>query len=167
MSRWHTAGSRAKFGVASKVSIRATYHDPHLWHFFFNGPTAEALVQGRERIYLDHFWNDFAADKNHSLSELDRKLYTAAYARPGRMRAGWAYFAAFPQTAKDFAQLARTKLAMPVLVIAGEKAGGDGLGKQLKLVASDVTAVVLKDTGHWVIDERAAETTAALDHFLH
>jgi pimeloyl-ACP methyl ester carboxylesterase len=144
----------------------ATYHDPHLWHFFFNGPTPEALVQGRERIYLDHFWNDFAADKTHSLSEADRKLYAAAYARPGRMRAGWAYFAAFPQTAKDFAQLAKTKLAMPVLVISGEKAGGDGLGKQLKLVASDVTATVLKDTGHWVIDERPTETAAALERFL-
>ena len=144
----------------------ATYHDPHLWHFFFNGPTPEALVQGRERIYFDHFWNDFAADKAHSLSEADRRRYATAYARPGRMRAGWAYFAAFPQTAKDFAQLAKTKLTMPVLVISGEKAGGDGLGKQLKLVASDVTPIVLKDTGHWVLDERPAETAAALDRFL-
>jgi pimeloyl-ACP methyl ester carboxylesterase len=144
----------------------ATYHNPWLWHFFFNGPTPEALVKGRERVYLEHFWNDFAADKTHSVSETDRQLYTAAYSKPGRMRAGWAYFAAFPQTAKDFAELAKTKLTLPVLVIAGEKAGGDGLGKQLKLVASKVTVVVLKDTGHWVLDERPKETTAALEQFL-
>src|SRR5262249_3193649 len=135
----------------------ATYHNPMLWHFFFNGPTPEALVKDRERIYFEHFWNDFAADPKHSVSEADRRIYTADYARPGRMRAGWAYFVAFPQTAKDFAQLATTKLPMPVLVISGEKAGGNGLGQQLKLVATNVTPIVLKDAGHWVLDERPTE----------
>jgi len=144
----------------------ATYHDPNLWHFFFNGPTPEALVKGRERTYFEHFWNDFAADPKHSLSEADRRIYTTGYARPGRMRAGWAYFAAFPQTAKEFALLAKTKLPMPVLVISGERAGGPGLGRQLKLVATEVTPIVLKDTGHWVIDERPAETLEALERFL-
>jgi pimeloyl-ACP methyl ester carboxylesterase len=144
----------------------STYHNPGLWHFFFHGPTAEALVKKRERIYFEHFWNDFAADGTRSLSEADRKLYTTAYARSGRMRAGWAYFAAFPQTAQDFAALAKVKLPMPVLVIAGEKSGGDGLGRQVKLVADHVTVVVLKDTGHWVLEERPHETTEALENFL-
>ncbi len=128
------------------------YNDPATWHFRFNGPTPEALVQGRERTYFEFFWNDLAADKTRSLPEVDRTAYTAAYARPGRMRAGWAYFRAWPQTAKDFAQLAQTKLTMPVLSIAGDKASGEVLGKQLKLVATDVTAVLLKDTGHWVME---------------
>lgn len=143
-----------------------TYHNPFLWHFFFHGSTPEALVKGRERIYFEHFWNDFAADPKRSLSEADRKLYTAGYARPGRMRAGWAYFAAFPQTAKDFAALGKTKLQMPVLVISGEKAGGAGLGQQLKLVANNVTSIVLKNTGHWVLDENPTETLGALEQFL-
>lgn len=82
------------------------------------------------------------------------------------MRAGWAYFAAWPQTAKDFAQLAQTRLTIPVLSIAGEKASGGVLGPQMKLVASDVTVVVLKDTGHWVLEERPKETTDALLKFL-
>jgi pimeloyl-ACP methyl ester carboxylesterase len=142
------------------------YHNPALWHFFFNGPTAEALVKGRERTYFEHFWNDFAADKTRSLPESDRRTYAAQYARPGRMRAGWAYFAAFPKTATDFAQLATTKLTMPVLVIAGEKASGEGLGQQLKLVAKDVNSVVLKNTGHWVLEENQRETMAALERFL-
>jgi pimeloyl-ACP methyl ester carboxylesterase len=145
---------------------KTTYHNPLSWHFFFNGPTPEALVKGRERIYFEHFWNDFAADPRHSLSEADRKLYTTGYARPGRMHAGWAYFAAFPQTAKDFAELGKTKLQMPVLVISGEKAGGRGLGEQLKLVANAVTSVVLKNTGHWVLDENPTETMGALEQFL-
>jgi len=144
----------------------AVYNDPGLWHFRFNGPTPEALVQGRERIYFEHFWNDFAADKTRSIPEADRKAYTEAYARPGRMRAGWAYFVSFQQAAKDFARLSQTRLTMPVLVIGGEKALGEVLGQQTKLVASEVTVVVLKDTGHWVLEERPKDTTDALLKFL-
>jgi pimeloyl-ACP methyl ester carboxylesterase len=144
----------------------AVYNDPGLWHFRFNGPTPEALVQGRERTYFEHFWNDFAADKTRSIPEAERKAYTEAYARPGRMRAGWAYFVSFQQAAKDFAQLSQTKLTMPVLVIGGEKALGDVLGQQTKLVGSDVTVIVLKDAGHWLLEERPKETTDALLKFL-
>jgi pimeloyl-ACP methyl ester carboxylesterase len=144
----------------------AIYNNPGFWHFRFNGPTPEALVQGRERIYFEHFWNDFAADKTRSIPEADRKAYTAAYSRPGRMRAGWAYFVSFQQAAKDFAQLSQTKLTMPVLVIGGEKALGDALAQQMNLVASNVTVVVLKDTGHWVLEENPKQTTEALQKFL-
>ena len=144
----------------------AVYNNPSIWHFRFNGPTPEALVQGRERTYFDYFWNDFAADKTHSIPEADRKAYAAAYARPGRMHAGWAYFVSFLQAANDFAQLSQTKLTMPVLTIGGDKSLGDALGQQVKLVATDVTVVVLKDTGHWVLEERPRETTEALQRFL-
>jgi pimeloyl-ACP methyl ester carboxylesterase len=98
----------------------AIYDDPAIWHFRFNGPTPEALVKGRERTYFEYFWNDLAADKNRSLPKADREAYIAAYSRPGRMHAGWAYFISFQQAAKDFAQLSQTKLTMPVLAIGGE-----------------------------------------------
>jgi pimeloyl-ACP methyl ester carboxylesterase len=150
-------------GVAGWEAI---YNDPNIWHFRFHGPTPEALVQGRERLFFEYFWNDLAADKTRSIPEADRKAYAAAYSRPGRMRAGWAYFVSFQQAAKDFAQLSQTKLTMPVLVIGGEKSLGDALAQQMKLVASDVTVVVLKDTGHWVLEERPKETTEALVKFL-
>jgi pimeloyl-ACP methyl ester carboxylesterase len=150
-------------GVAGWEQI---YNDPNVWHFRFHGPTPEALVSGREKIYFAYFWNDLAADKTRSLSETDRAAYVAAYSRPGRMRAGWAYFASWPQTAKDFAQLAETKLTIPVLAIGGEKSLGEALGRQMKLVASDVTVVVLEGSGHWVLDERPKETTDALMKFL-
>ncbi len=114
-------------GVGGWESV---YNNPGIWHFRFNGPTPEALVRGRERAYFEHFWNDFAADKTRSIPNADRAAYTAAYARPGRMRAGWAYFVSFPKTAKDFAQLSERKLPMPVLAIGGAKAnrrlGRDG-----------------------------------------
>jgi pimeloyl-ACP methyl ester carboxylesterase len=144
----------------------AIYNNPDLWHFRFTGPTPEKLVQGRERVYFDYFWNDFAAHQDRSIPEEDRKTYTAAYSRPGRMQAGWAYFISFPETAKDFAQLSQTKLTMPVLAIGGEKSLGVPLGEQMKLVASNVTIVVLEDTGHWLLEERPKETTDALLKFL-
>jgi pimeloyl-ACP methyl ester carboxylesterase len=144
----------------------AVYNNPGIWHFRFNGPTPEALVQGRERIYFDYFWNDLAANKTQSLPEADRAAYIAAYARPGRMHAGWEYFVSFQQAAKDFAELSKTKLTMPVLAIGGEKANGDVLGQQMKLVATDVTMIVLKNTGHWVMEERPKETIDALMKFL-
>lgn len=150
-------------GVAGWEPI---YNSPDFWHFRFHGPTPEALVQGRERIYFEHYWNDFAANKAHSIPEADRIAYAAAYARQGRMRAGWAYFASFPQAAKDFAELSQTKLTMPVLSIGGGKSLGDALGQQMKLVASDVTVVVLKDTGHWILEENPKGTTEALLNFL-
>ncbi len=144
----------------------AVYNDPNIWHFRFHGPTPEKLVQGRERMFFEYFWNELAADKTRSIPEADRKAYATAYAQPGRMRAGWAYFVSFLQAAKDFAELAQTKLTMPVLAIGGEKSLGAVLGQQMKLVASDVTVVVLKDTGHWIMEERPKETTDALVKFL-
>ena len=142
------------------------YNNPNLWHFRFHGPSPEALVAGREKIYFAYFWNDFAADKDHSVPEADRAAYIAAYSRPGRMRAGWAYFAAWPQTANDFAEMAKTKLTMPVLSIAGDKASASTLMPQMKLVATDTKELVLKDTGHWVMEERPKETMDALFNFL-
>jgi pimeloyl-ACP methyl ester carboxylesterase len=150
-------------GVAGWEAI---YNAPNVWHFRFNGEYPEALVKGRERTYFEYFWNVFAADKTRSIPEAERKAYTEAYSKPGRMRAAWAYFASWPQLAKDFAQISQTKLTMPVLSIGGDKSLGNELAEQMKLVASDVRVVVLKDTGHWILEERPKETTEAIVKFL-
>jgi len=142
------------------------YNNDNLWHFRFRGATPEALVKGREATYFAYFWNELAADKMRSLGTADRKAYVAAYSRAGRMRSGWAYFAAWPDTAKDFAEMAKTRLTMPVLSIAGEKASAAILTPQMKLVATTVTAVEMKGTGHWLMEERPEETMEALSGFL-
>ena len=109
---------------------------------------------------------NLAADKTRSIPEADRKAYTEACSRPGRIRAAWAYFASWPQLAKDFAKLCQKKLTMPVLSLGGEKSLGNELADQMKLVATDVTVVVLPNTGHWILEERPKETTNALVEFL-
>ena len=137
-----------------------------LWHFHFYGDVPLALVKGRERIYFEHFWNDFAADKTKSVPEADRRIYTAAYARANGMRAGFEYFKTFEQDAKDFAGFATTKLEMPFLVLTGEKASGTFLIDQTKLVATNVTGTVVKGSGHWLMEEATGQVIPAIVAFL-
>ena len=136
------------------------YNAPNIWHFRFNGEYPEALVKGRERTYFEYFWNVFAADKTRSIPEADRKAYTEAYSKPGRMRAAWTYFASWPQLAKDFSQLSQTKLTMPVLSIGGEKSLGNELAAQMKLVADNVTVIVCQTPviGFWRSGRRKRPT---------
>jgi len=137
-----------------------------LWHFHFYGKTPLALVDGRERTYFEHFWNDFAADAQHSVSEADRQVYAAAYAQPGGMRAGFEYFRNFEKDAQDFAALAATPLSMPVLVLTGEKASGQFLIDQARRVATNVKGVVVKGSGHWLMDEAPDQVIPELVAFL-
>lgn len=137
-----------------------------LWHFHFHGEVPLALVAGRERIYFEHFWNDFAADKTHSVSEADRQLYARAYAQPGGMRAGFAYFENFARDAEDFARFGKTKLTMPMFVLTGEKASGTFLVDQARLVANDVRGQVVAGAGHWLVDEAPGVVIPALVGFL-
>jgi pimeloyl-ACP methyl ester carboxylesterase len=138
-----------------------------LWHFHFYGKTPLALVTGRERIYLEHFWNDFAADPAKSVSEADRKFYASEYARPGHMKAGMEVFRAFPKDAEDFAGFAKTKLSMPMLVLSGEKAGGPFLIAQGKMVADNVEGVLVKGSGHWLMEEAPGQVIPKLVEFLN
>ena len=137
------------------------------WHFHFFGKTPLALVTGRERIYLEHFWNDFAADATKSVSEADRKFYAQEYARPGNMKAGMEVFRAFPQDAVEFADLAKTKLSMPMLVLSGEKAGGPFLIEQGKMVATNVEGVLVQGRGHWLMEEAPDQVIPKLVEFLN
>ncbi|HEX7802622.1 MAG TPA: alpha/beta hydrolase [Pseudoxanthomonas sp.] len=137
-----------------------------LWHFHFYGETPLKLVDGRERIYFEHFWNDFAADRTRSLPEADRRFYAAEYAKPGGMRAGFEFFRNFEQDAKDFAGFAQTKLQMPMLVLSGEKAGGQFLIDQGRLVDANVEGVIIKGSGHWLMEEAPEQTIPALVAFL-
>jgi pimeloyl-ACP methyl ester carboxylesterase len=138
-----------------------------LWHFHFYGEVPLALVAGRERIYLEHFWNDFAADPRHSVPEADRQRYAADYAQPGAMRAGFEYFRAFEQDAADFVQMAKTPLPMPVRVISGEKSGGSFLIDQVRLVAGDVEGTVIPGAGHWLVEEAPDEVIPVLQAYVH
>ncbi|PTY07869.1 alpha/beta hydrolase [Opitutaceae bacterium EW11] len=138
---------------------------PLLWHFNFGGPDAERLVQGRERIYLDRFWNEFAAHPER-IEEATRAHYAALYALPGGMRSGFAQFHAFKQDAEDNRIFVRTKLTMPVLAAGGEKSFGPMMATVMRAAATDVREAIIPDSGHWVMDENPAFTVALVSGFL-
>ncbi len=141
--------------------------NPILWHFRFGGPDMERLVAGRERIYLDRFWNDFSADPAH-FDEASRAHYAALYARPGNMHAGFEQFHAFDQDAIDNRALlaSRGKLAMPVLAIGGEKSFGLQMAAIMRFAATDVTEGVVPGSGHWIMEENPDATVKLVTDFL-
>jgi pimeloyl-ACP methyl ester carboxylesterase len=137
-----------------------------LWHFSFQGPDAERLVAGRERIYLDRFWNEFSADPK-SFSEASREHYARLYAQPGAMHAGFNQFAAFDQDAIDNkAFVAAGKLAMPVLAVGGAASFGATMAVVMRAAATDVAECVIPDAGHWLMEEQPVATIAAVRNFL-
>jgi pimeloyl-ACP methyl ester carboxylesterase len=138
---------------------------PALWHFDFGGPDAERLVAGRERIYLDRFWNEFAGDRT-KIDEATRQHYAKLYARPGAMRAAFAQFNSIRQDAEDNKVAMATKLGMPVLAIGGEKSFGANEAAVMRNAATDVTELVVPNAGHWLMEEATSATITAVRAFL-
>jgi pimeloyl-ACP methyl ester carboxylesterase len=138
---------------------------PALWHFSFGGPDALRLVKGRERIYLDRFWNEFAGTPSR-IDEATREHYANIYARPGAMRSAFAQFLAIPKDAEDNRNTMTTKLPMPVLAIGGEKSFGAMEAVVMRNAATNVTELVVPDSGHWLMEEQPAATIQAIQKFL-
>src|SRR6266478_806528 len=139
--------------------------NPALWHFSFGGPDAERLVAGRERIYLDRFWDEFAGDPS-KIDEATRVHYTAFYAQPGAMRSAFAQFLSIPKDAEDNKVSMMAKLTMPVLAIGAAKMFGANEAIVMRNAADNVTEVLIGNSGHWLMDEQPAATIAAVRNFL-
>lgn len=143
------------------------YNNPTLWHFHFVfSPIALDLVKGRERTFLEHFWQSLSANPA-SMPESERRIYAKSYAQADVMKNAFALFKAFDsEDARDNREFAKTKLPMPLLVIAGDKAMGSALQDQAKLISDNVTATIFVNTGHWLMSERPVETNAAIRKFF-
>jgi pimeloyl-ACP methyl ester carboxylesterase len=139
---------------------------PALWHFNFRGPDVERLVAGRERIYLDRFYNELSANPK-AIDEATRAHYAALYARPHAMHNAFEQFAAFSQDAIDNkAFLAKGKLSMPVLAIGADHSFNTGMATELGFAASNVTGKVIANSGHWLMEEQPAATVSAIVDYL-
>jgi pimeloyl-ACP methyl ester carboxylesterase len=140
---------------------------PLLWHFNFRGPDMERLVHGRERIYLDRFWNELSADPRR-IDEQTRQHYASLYARPHAMHDAFEQFAAFNQDALDNkALLAQNgKITMPVLAIGAEKSFGTAQADDLRFVASNVIGGIVPNSGHWIMEENPQVTIKLTTEFL-
>ena len=181
----HDIGNMVGYAVAAQYPARITswvvmdaplpgigawddiIRDPRLWHFNFRGPDVERLVAGRERIYLDRFWNELSANPG-AIDEATRKHYAALYARPRAMHDAFEQFGAFAQDAIDNKALLETggKLSMPVLAIGAEKSFNTAMADDMRFVATTVTGAVIAKSGHWLMEEQPAATVAAIRDFL-
>jgi len=140
--------------------------DHRTWHFDFYGPDEERLVAGRERLYLDRFYNELSADPKH-IDEAHRAHYAALYARPLAMHDAFSQFEAFRQDAVDNqAFLAAGKLTIPVLAVGGEKSFGQGFANEIGFAATNVRALSVANSGHWLMEEQPETTMNAITGFL-
>jgi pimeloyl-ACP methyl ester carboxylesterase len=140
-------------------------HSPNTWHFNFRGPDVERLVAGRERIYLDRFYNELSAHPER-IDEATRAHYAALYALPGAMHSAFEQFAAFSKDAEDNKLTAKTKLTMPVLAVGAEKSFGPLMAVNMRNVATNVTEAIIPDSGHWIMEENPTFTVALIRDFL-
>jgi pimeloyl-ACP methyl ester carboxylesterase len=181
----HDIGNMVGYALAAQHSSRVTrvvmidapvpgigpwdeiLKNPLLWHFRFGGPDMERLVAGRERIYLDRFWNEFSAHPDR-FTEASREHYAKLYAQPGAMHSGFLQFAAFDQDAADNREfLARNgKLAMPVLALGGAKSFGPQMAVVMRFAATDVREGIIEDSGHWIMEENPDATIRSVRAFL-
>jgi pimeloyl-ACP methyl ester carboxylesterase len=139
---------------------------PLLWHFNFRGPDVDRLVRGRERIYLDRFWNELSANPK-AIDEATRRHYARIYARPGAMHAAFLQFSAFNQDAKDNqAFAAKGKLTMPILALGAEKSFGAQQAEIMRIVGSNVEGGIVAKSGHWIMEEQPSATVKAITEFL-
>jgi pimeloyl-ACP methyl ester carboxylesterase len=180
----HDIGNMVGYAFAAQFSARVTrwvvidaplpgigpwdeiLRSPVLWHFNFRGPDVERLVKGRERIYLDRFWNELSANPK-AIDEATRRHYAALYARPGAMHSAFNQFAAFTQDAIDNkAFAANGKLSMPVLALGADHSFGTQMADDVRFVATDVTGGIISNSGHWVVEEQLQQTTAAIVGFI-
>jgi pimeloyl-ACP methyl ester carboxylesterase len=142
--------------------------NPKVWHFNFRGPDVERLVQGRERILLDRFYNELSADPK-GIDEQSRAHYAELYARPGAIHNAFGgQFAAFAQDAKDnqalFAKVGKLKL--PVLAIGGDHSYGASIQTEIAAVADNVQGAVITDSGHWIMEEQPQQAIQVIEAYL-
>ncbi|MFQ6552664.1 alpha/beta fold hydrolase [Aestuariibius insulae] len=140
--------------------------DPRAWHFNAHGSHMEKLIEGREEIYLDRFWTEFAGDGRDPIPAPDRAAYISALREPGALRAALGHFAVFPADAEAADALFADPLQMPVLAIGGERSFGAMIAEQMRLIATDVAGHVVPDAGHWLLEEDGPDTIVALRRFL-
>jgi pimeloyl-ACP methyl ester carboxylesterase len=165
---WNETEAECSTYMCAKLKVLL---NPGVWDVHFNfqfhgyGPAAERVVAGRERIYFDRIWDDFTGDPSKP-DEATRNFFTATYAQPGGMRAGFAQFTAFSQDAKDNKLFEQTKLPMPVLAVGGEKSFGALQAVIMRHVATNVQEAVVSGSGHWLMEERPVETVALIRSFL-
>ncbi|WP_375383533.1 alpha/beta fold hydrolase [uncultured Sphingomonas sp.] len=138
------------------------------WHFAFHAlaDLPEALIAGRERVYLDWFLRRKAADPS-SFSEADLDEYVRIFTRPGALRAGLAFYRSVGLSAEQNRALVRdARLAMPVLAVSADQGSIPDMAGPLRPFADDLRGETIAPSGHFIPEEQPEALAALLADFF-
>jgi pimeloyl-ACP methyl ester carboxylesterase len=120
----------------------------------------EALVQGKEMMYLSWFYRNLAYNPS-AITQRDINEFVSHYSAPGGMHAGFEYYRAFPQDAIQNMNYSKTKLTMPVLALGAgyiPTFGGNitmpTIVYGMQILAQNATGIIVPNSGHWIPEER-------------
>jgi pimeloyl-ACP methyl ester carboxylesterase len=147
---------------------------PPLWWIPFHQTpdVPEALVQGKEMMYLSWFYHNLAYNPA-TITQADINEYVSHYSAPGGMRAGFEYYRAIPQDAIQNQNYSKTKITMPVLTLQGGYIpvfGGNvtmsSIEYGMKILAQNVTGITVPNSGHWIQEEQPVFLVKLLNNFF-
>lgn len=140
------------------------------WHHAFHQTRElpEALIEGREDVYLGWFYRNYGHAPD-AIPEEEIDAYVRCYRRPGALSAGFEYYRELPRDIQDNEQrLKNARLSMPVLAVGGASGWGRGseVFESLSRVASNVRGAVIENCGHWIPEEQPEILARHLLSFL-
>jgi pimeloyl-ACP methyl ester carboxylesterase len=138
-----------------------------LWHFNFNRAYGvnERLVEGREEIYFGYQFATKAGSPT-AIPDYAVKVYVESLKKPGALHASFEYYRSIDDIIEQSKERKKTKLTIPVLAIGGALACGDSVEKEARLIAGEVTGVVIPDCGHFIPEEAPKALLVVLEPFL-
>lgn len=141
-------GAPQSFPLSPELNVR-------LWQFSFNilPDLPEILTTRRERELFDWLFEN-KSERLERIPQANRDRYVEAYARPGAMGRGFAYYRAVAESAKQNKEFSTRKLPMPVLAFAGRSATGDRLRASMEPLVLQVEGGVIEDCGDYVMEEQ-------------
>ncbi len=141
---------------------------PRMYHLpLFEAPNglAEALIAGRERMFVDHFMRQ-QAYKQDALAPEALDEYARCLAAPGALSGGIGYFRAHTLDAEHNRENAKTRLAMPVMTVGGTASFGAGLKAQVEPLVERLHHVMIEECGHYLAEEQPERVADELLRFF-
>lgn len=136
------------------------------WHIQMHQDVdlATSLIQGKEDIYLDHFFRDYAFNTD-AITPHERDQYINAIKRAGTLRGSLMHYNAIPQSAKQLSELSKKPLRIPVFGVGSATVMNSYCGEAAKLVSAKPSGLVIPDSGHWLPEEKPVELALILSRF--
>lgn len=143
-------------GVTLKPTVDVGPDNWKSWHFFFHPvpDLPEALLTGRERIYIEWFFHRKTANPAATFSVEDVDEYERVYRMTGNLRGALAYYRAVFEDIRQNRELAHVRLKTPILALGGDVGMSPGIYEAMRPLGENVQGGVIADCGHYMPEEQ-------------